>query len=235
VFKKSKNPQILPLSGSADAPVGMYDDAKDQFAEIYAGSRVASARMFVVAAISGLVSIASVGGVVLLSRNNVAEPWIVEVNKDSGVVDRPVRVVSMRPSDAVIKAELAKWVVKVFTIDAIQTPQLMREANQLTRGLGTSQFAEFRLQQKVLERMTQDPSLQRKVNIASVDASQNGLAFVFLSTQEAQGTAASTATASWRVTLKYELSPPKTEQEILANPLGLFVTSMNVTQEGAPK
>lgn len=228
---KTKAPQRL--EDAADAPPGVFDDAAGRFAELYGGSRVAAHRMFVVSVVALLLAIAAVAGIILTARNNVVMPWIVEVNKEAGLVSRPVRIENMRPSDAVVKAELARWVVKVFTIDSIQTPQLMREANAMTRGLGTAQFAEFRLQQNILKRMTEDPSLQRKVTISSVDASQPGMAFVFLGTQEAQGTTASTGQAHWRVTLRHELVPPRTEQEILANPLGLYITSMNVAQEAA--
>lgn len=234
MFKRQSKPKAAQrLEAAADAPVGVYDDAAGRFAELYGGSRVAAHRMFVVAIVALLLAIAALFGVVLTAQNNVVMPWIVEVNKDVGLVSRPVRIESMRPSDAVVKAELARWIVKVFTIDSIQTPQLMREANAMTRGLGTSQFAAFRLQQNILKRMTEDPSLQRKVAISSVDASQPGMAFVFLGTQEAQGTSASTVVANWRVTLRHELTPPRTEQEILANPLGLYITSMNVAQEAA--
>lgn len=233
--RKSSSAQSKPLSEVSDPPAGVFDDAAGRFAELYGGSRVAATRMFVVALVSALVSIAAVAGVVYLSNSNVAMPYYVEVNKEQGLVSRPVRIENLRPSDAVVKAELARWITKVFTIDSIQTPQLMRDANQMTKGLGTSQFAEFRLKQNILDRMMKDPSLQRKVTISSVDSSQPGIAFAFLTTQEAQGTTASTAIASWRVTVRYELAPPRTEQEILANPLGVYVTSLNYTQEGSVK
>lgn len=222
----------VPTALMQDAPAGIHDDAAGRFAELYGGSRVQSARMFLVAVVALLLAAVAVVGVVITSQSNLVAPWYVEVNRDVGLMSRPVRIENMKPSDAVVKAELGRWVVKVFTIDSIQTPQLMREAIAMTRGLGSSQFAEFRNKQDILKRMTEDPSLQRRATISSIDASQPGIAFVFLSTQEARGTSASTGTATWRVTLRYELIPPRTEQEILLNPLGLYITSMNVTEEG---
>jgi len=105
----------------------------------------------------------------------------------------------------------------------------------MTKGLGEAQFTEFRITQNVVERMTKDPTLQRKASVASVDVSQRGVAFVFVSTQEARGTSANAATSRFRMTLKFELETPKTEAEILANPLGIYVTSMNVSEEGGSK
>lgn len=188
--------------------------------------------MFLLALIMGILLLLALGGLVTRSDNRVFVPIYVELNKETGSVAKPVRIENMRPADAYLKGELGRWVADVFTIDSILTPRLMRNANQRTRGLGTSQFAEFRANEKILERMTRDPSLQRKAEVSSVDISQPGVAFAFVTTQEAQGVSASTSVAKWRVTLRYELLPPKSEEEIQANPLGLYITSMNVAQEG---
>ena len=101
----------------------------------------------------------------------------------------------------------------------------------MTKGLGTQQFTEFRVKQNVIDRVTKDSTLQRKVTVSSVDVSQAGIAFIFLSTQEAHGTDANTGSARFRITLKYELVPPDTESALLANPLGIYITSLNVIEE----
>ena len=194
---------------------------------------VGQQRMFVVADLMTLVAVVAIVGIIFQAQNNVAVPWIVEVSRDQGVVAKPVRVENIRPSESVIKAELGRWAVKVFTIDAQRSNLMFRDANLWTKGLGTAQFTEFRVKQNVVERMTKDSSLQRTVEIKSVDASQSGVAFVFLKTQEAQGTNANAAATSYRLTLKYEIVPPKSEEEIQTNPLGIYITSMNVSEEGA--
>lgn len=213
----------------------MFNDPAAQFAEIYGGALVGQQRMFLISIACVLMALGSFAMYVLNSRSNIAVPWLVEVN-DKGVVNKPVRIEVVRPSDAVVKAELGRWITKVFTIDRQLTQKLFGEANVMTKGLGTEQFTEFRVKQGITERMTKDPSLQRRAAVQSVDvSSQPGVAFIFLTTQEAAGTNANTASSSFRVTLKYEFIPPQTEAEILANPLGLFVTSMNVTEEGATR
>lgn len=229
--RRSASPERL--SDSPSAPPGLFKDPVGEFAEIYGSALVGQQRMFVVACLCALLAFASFLMYVLNSRSNIAVPWIVEVNDRQGLVSKPVRIEPVRPADAVLKAELAKWIEKVFTIDQLRTRQLFGEANGMTRGLGTEQFTEFRLKQAIAERMNRDKSLQRRAEVRSVDVSTPGVAFIFLVTQEAQGSNASAATASWRVTLKYELVPPQSEQEILANPLGLYVTSMNATEEEA--
>lgn len=233
----NRKPTTRPplLSEDPSVPDGIFNDPKGEFAEIYGGAKVAEQRMFLVALVAlGLAVLLAIGYL----KNRPAEipiPWLVEVNQAQGVVSRPVRVEAVKPSDAVIKAELARWVSKIFTIDRQLTQKLFGEANAMTKGLGTDQFTEFRVKQAIVERMNKDASLQRKANVNSVDVSQPGVAFIFLTTQESQGSSANTGTASYRVTLKYEILPPSTEAEILVNPLGLYITSLNVTEEGASR
>jgi type IV secretory pathway TrbF-like protein len=230
---KSPSNRAPALSAHLSAPPGVFDEAENKFAEIYGSAKVGHQRMFVVALGAILFGGIAVVALAMNIGSNVAVPWYVPVNAENGVVTKPVRVDSIRPAEAVIKAEIAKWAKKVFTIDATLSPQLFREANVMTKGLGTAQFTDFRVKENVVDRMAKDASLQRSAEVRSVDASQPGVAFVFVTTQEAKGTNPNAATASYRVTVKYELSLPTTEQDILNNPLGLFITSMNVTEEGA--
>lgn len=235
MFSKKSPKEHQRLSDLPSTPVGVFSDPVNAFAEIYGGAKVGEQRMFVVAVAAIALALAAFAMYVVNSRSNIAVPWLVEVNGQQGVINKPVRIETVRPSDAVLKAELAKWIQKIFTIDNLRSKQLFGEANKMTKGLGTEQFTEFRVKQNVTERMTRDVTLQRRAEVRSVDVSQKGVAFLFLSTHEAQGNNPNSASAAYRVTLKYEINPPQTEEEILANPLGLYITSMNVTEEGAQR
>ncbi len=230
----NKTTKTTRLSDSAAAPAGLYSEAANEFVEIYGRSKVGEQRMFLIAIASIGLAVAAFAMYVMNSRSNIAVPWYVPVN-ERGVMSKPVRIEAVRPADAVVKAELARWITKVFTIDRQLSQKLFGEANVMTRGLGTEQFTEFRVKQNVTERMTKDATLQRRATVNSVDVSQPGVAFIFLTTQEAQGTNANSASGSYRVTLKYEIIPPSTEADILVNPLGLYITSMNVADEGTQK
>lgn len=229
--KRVASPEASPAPISQSAPAGMHDDAAGKFAEIYGGALVSQHRMFLVAMGAVVVAAASVVALFSVASNNVAVPYVVEVAPGTGLVNKPVKVEAVRPSEAVLKAELAKWAERVFTIDKDLSPRYFREANAMTKGLGEAQFTEFRVSQGVVERMTKDPSLQRIPTVTSVDVSQPGVAFIFVRTKEARGTTAAADLTQFRVTVKYEFIPPATEAAIMANPLGLFITSMNVSEE----
>jgi type IV secretory pathway TrbF-like protein len=210
----------------------MYDDAAGKFAEIYGPALVGNARMFVVACAALAVAVAAVGGMYQLSIKSTATPWLVEVSKDGGVLSKPVRIESIQPNRAVVKAELAKFIRQIFTLDIALTPRYFREANVMTSGLATTKFSEFRVLENVAQRLSKEPDMTRIPTVTSVDMSQEGIAFVFLSTEETRGAITGVAKSKWRVTLKYAMNPPKTEAEILENPLGLYITDLNITQEG---
>jgi len=230
---RTEKPRKLPsLADLRDAPAGLYSDPAGKFAEIYGSAKVTQARMFVAALACAAVAGIAVVGAVTLANRSTAVPFYVAVNDDGGIRNVPTKIESIRPNQAVIKAELAKFIVNIFTIDPKLTPRFFKAANVMTSGLGTSQFADFRTEQKINERLANEPEMTRTPVVTSVDISQPGVAFAFLSTTESRGDASKVLVAKWRVTVKYELQPPKTEVEILANPLGLFVTGLNITQEG---
>lgn len=226
--KKSENPSFAALS--PDRPE-IFGDPKDKFAEIYGSALVGQGRLFVVVIAMGVVTLASVVGLIVMARKSVAVPWYVPVSETAGVVSTPVRVESITPSQAVLKAEMAKFCTHVFTIDRDLTPRYFKAANVLTVGAATGQFGEFRSSENVLQRISKEPELVRTADIASVDASQPGVAFVFLTTTETKGTTTNSIKAKWRVTLKYEIVPPQNERDILANPLGLYINNLNIIQE----
>ena len=66
-----------------------------------------------------------------------------------------------------------------------------------------------------------------------MDASQRGTAFIFLTTTERVGAAPPdpAKTKRFRVTINYKLVPATQEGELLANPLGLYVTFFADTEE----
>lgn len=219
------------LADHRDAPAGMFSNPAGKFAEIYGSAKVSQARMFIAALACAAVAAVAVVGAVALANRSTAVPFYVEVNDDGGVRNVPTKIENIRPNQAVIKAELAKFIVNIFTIDPKLTPRFFKAANIMTSGLGTSQFADFRTEQKINERLAEEQEMTRTPVVTSVDISQPGVAFVFLTTTESRAEASKVSVAKWRVTVKYELQPPKSEEEILSNPLGLFVIGLNITQE----
>lgn len=206
-------------------------DPAGEFAEIYGSALVAQRRMFLLCVLMALLTIGAIVALAQVASSKVAIPWFVQVNDSRGVISQPVRIQNITPGDAVLKAELAKWVEWVYSIDVRQTPAFLRNANGRVRGMAVEQFSQYRAQEDIYTKLREQPDLIRLVKVTSVDLSQKGIAFVFMQTTEGRGATAPTNPRTFRITINYALIPPATEEEIFANPLGLFVTFFNTIEE----
>lgn len=221
------------LAAAQNTPLAVYETGAAKFAEIYGSAMVSSNRMFVLSAASVLLAVMAMLVVMMLFPLKSIQSWVVEVNPASGLISKPIEVQKIAPSIAVVKSELARWTESVYTLDVIRTPELYKWANARARDKAIPQFSEFRVREKSYERLQKDASLFRDVKVTSVDASQSGIAFVFLTTTERQGTGEDVIKKNIRLTLHYVLDSPKTESDLLANPLGIYVVFFNESEERA--
>jgi type IV secretory pathway component VirB8 len=223
------------LHSAPNTPVSVYEEAKGKFAEIYGSATVNANRAFLIACGAVLVALAAVVSVATIFPLKEVRPWIVEVNPDSGMVNKPIQIDRIDPNMAVIKAELARWVEAVYTIDPLRTRDALRWANARTADKAVQQFAEFRAREKTYERMSAERDLVREAKVTAVDVSRTGTAFIYVTTTERVGAAppAPDKVRRARVTLNYVLVPPASEVALLANPLGLYVTFFSDAEERA--
>jgi type IV secretory pathway TrbF-like protein len=77
--------------------------------------------------------------------------------------------------------------------------------------------------------VTEDPTVTQTVKINGINFLQDDAALVKVTT--VRRTRDKTDTKSWLVTLHFVLIPPTNPDEILKNPIGLFVTHFDVAAE----
>lgn len=218
-----------------NTPTSAYEDGANKFAEIYGSAMVNSGRLFAITIVALLLAITAVGAVMVLTPLKEVTPYVIEVNSGSGVVNKPIEVQKITPNIAVVKAELGRWAEAVYTIDPLRTNDLFKYANVRSRGKAIAQFSEFRAREQVFARLQREAGLVREVQVSSVDASQTGVAFIFLKTLERTGnqSAEDSKVKRYRLTLHYQLDSPREEAALLANPLGLYVNFFNEAEERA--
>lgn len=230
---RSKSTGVADLIGHPNTPVSAFGDGEGKFAEVYGSAYVGAGRMFVIAMIALLLAILAVGAVMGLTPLKEVTAYVIEVNSGSGLVNKPIEVQKITPPIAVVKAELARWTEAVYSIDPLRTRELYQYANVRARGKAIAQFAELRVRERAFERLQKEPGLVREVVVSSVDASQPGVAFVFLKTRERTGNQSmdESRTKRYRLTIHYQLDAPTQEAELLANPLGVYVNYFNEAEE----
>lgn len=229
MFKRKPKPE--PSIIASPQAGNVMKNPVEEFAEVYGSALVNSRRMFVVCVLALLFAVATMFALWRVASTKVAIPFMFEVTDATGVVSRPARLEPGIPNGNVIKAELAKWLEQVYTIDSKQTLRLFKEANAHTSGKAVEQFRQFRVEEDIIKRLKEQPDFVRVANVKSVDVSTPGLAYGYVTTLESSGTDAPANPKSYRVTLHYSIVPPTTEAQIYANPLGLYVTFFNAVQE----
>lgn len=221
------------LTDLRNTPAVVKSEVLDKFGEIYGTAMVNSTRWFIFGMGGLVLAICSLLGVLSLLPLKEVRPWVVEVNPQTGVVNRPVEVLAVDPNVAVVKAELARWVESVYTIDQTRTVDLLRWANGRCADKCLAQFGEFRAREKIYERLERDKDLSREAKVITVDVAQKGVAFVFVQTSERLSSSSTAApeVKRYRVTLNYRFAPAKQEQDLFANPLGIVTTFFSDAEE----
>lgn len=221
------------IRAQSNTPAATLGDGAQQFSEIYGAAMVNSSRWFVISVACVLLAIVAVATLAVLFPLKEVTPYVIEVNPGSGLVNKPVEVTKVSPNIAVVKSELSRWAEAVYTIDPLRTNDFFKYANVRSRGKAVAQFAEFRGREQVFSRLQKESGLVREVQVSSVDASQTGVAFIFLKTLERTGSQSVDASKvkRYRLTLHYQIDPPREESALLANPLGLYVIFFNEAEE----
>jgi type IV secretory pathway TrbF-like protein len=233
--RTEREPASSYLKSAPNTPASLYEQAEGKFAEIYGSALVSANRSFLVAFGCIIVALASIASVATIFPLKEVRPWVVEVDPTSGVVNKPVQIERIDPNTAVVKSELARWAEAVYMIDPLRSSEALRWANARTAEKAVGQFTEFRARERIYERMRTEPDMVREAKMAAVDVSRKGTAFIYVTTSERLGAGAPEPAKARRirVTLNYRLVPPTQEADLLANPLGLYVTFFSDTEERA--
>jgi type IV secretory pathway component VirB8 len=226
---------LVELGQQPNTPPAVFGNADAKFGEIYGTAKVEAARWFIGAMLALLLAIVAVSSVAIILPLKEVRLWVLETNPVTGLMNRPVQVERIDPNLSVVKAELARWVEAVYTIDPLRSSELLRWANSRSADKAVGQFTEFRGRERIFERIRNEPEMVREVKVTAVDATQRGTAFIFLTVTERVGSQAPSADKikRYRVTLNYRLAPATQEAELLANPLGILVTFFSDAQERA--
>ena len=199
------------------------------FAELFGDPQAHAARWFVTSVVLALVVAAQAFAISRMLPLKRVVPYAVEHTGDGAVV-KVVEASAYKPTTGVVKSELARWVERLMVIDPYLTRDNLRLSIRPLRGKAVSQHKEFVDLEAPFKRLTATPGLVRTARASGVDVSQNGIAFVFVTTTERTGTG-EPLVRRWRFTVHYVLAVPDNEEDVLANPAGLNITHFERAQD----
>jgi type IV secretory pathway TrbF-like protein len=211
-----------------NTPPVVHNRSVSLFAELFGDPQANAARWFVCSCLELVVIVALVLTIKSMLPLKRAVPYTVEVTP-TGVVARVVEASQYKPTPAMIKSELAAWAEQMLVLDPYQTKENLRKSTHLLRGKAVAEHNEFLAKENPFGRLAQTPTLVRTVSGISVDASKDGIAFIFLTTTErVQG---EPTVKRQRFTVHYTLATPEDEEELLRNPAGLAITHFELAQD----
>ena len=161
-------------------------------------------------------------------------PYFVEVEQVTGRVASSERAAKTFVADENNKRYFIKdWVQAMFSIDQARTKAiLLPRAKSMTRSKATNQYSEWMDRDQTLLRMIEEPELSRSVELRSISfvpGAEN--VAIIRALFHTEGKYGGRKTEGRVITVTFALIPPETDEEILQNPIGLFITEFNVDSE----
>lgn len=224
-----KKPSIQDLG---NVPLTAYDRAKAEWATLTGDAVVNQGRFFVLAVLGLIAALVMAVALRGLTPLKTVVPYSIEVDQVTGE-SRPVGITATRfvPDQNQKGYFLAQWAKKMLALDPFTTERDLTDAYRMIRGKAIEEFRAFMQTTQPIVRLRQDQSLTRTINLNSLTFIDTNIAQIRAIAQERSATASAAPTKRYIVTVHFVLDPPKTEREILENPLGMFITHFAISEE----
>ena len=160
------------------------------------------------------------------------QPYVIKIEDTGRVLVDPVGASPYVPGEREQKYFLAQWVIHGWTMDDKLIQGYLEKAYRVTRGKASAQFQELIENSKPMERLGMEPGLTVQVKIHSINFLKKNTALIrFETVERSEAEADHPKRTRYVLTAHFALDPPETEEEILDNPLGLFITDFSLTRE----
>lgn len=177
-----------------------------------------------------LIAVVAVAGLTPIKE---VRPYVVRVDDKTGAVQvsRQDEATAFKPGWIHRQFFLRRWAEDLFVINRVLTVQVTDpRAQQFLRGQNAiAQFDAFRKSDATYDRLAKDPSLVRDVEIESLTpvagTSNSAVATIKLTTR----LGGKSLDERRVVTMFWIEIPPKTQEEAVTNPLGIYITDFRVS------
>lgn len=169
------------------------------------------------------------GGLVWRSAQSIVTPYVVEVDQAGQVRAVGQAATPYKPTDAQIAHHLARFVadVRSLSIDPVVVRQNWLEAYEYTTDKGAATLNEYARANDPFSRIGQNSVA---VEVSSVvRASDSSFQLRWVERSYVNGSLA--GTERWTAVLSIVLQPPRTEERLRRNPLGIYVNGLSWSRE----
>lgn len=169
------------------------------------------------------------GGLVWRSAQSIVTPYVIEVDQAGQVRAVGQAATPYKPSDAQVAHHLARFVadVRSLSIDPVVVRQNWLEAYEYTTDKGAATLNEYARANDPFSRIGQNSVA---VEVSSVvRASDSSFQLRWVERSYVNGSLA--GTERWTAVLSVVLQPPRTEERLRRNPLGIYVNGLSWSRE----
>lgn len=211
------------------APATPYQAAAQVWDERLGSARVQARNWRLIAFGCLLLALAMTGGLIWRAGQSLVTPFVVEVNETGQVRAIGEAATPYRPTDAQIAFHVARFIANVrsLSLDPVVVRQNWLDAYAYTTERGAATLNDYARGNDPFARVGQ---LSIAVEITSVvRASEHSFQLRWIERSYVNG--ALSATERWTAILTLILQPPRTEERLRRNPLGIYVDGLNWNRE----
>ncbi|WP_399683374.1 conjugal transfer protein TrbF [Xenophilus sp.] len=222
-----KRPQVR--YSDTPAPVTPYQAAAQVWDERIGSARVQAKNWRFMA--FGCLSLALLmaGGLVWRSAQSIVTPYVVEVDQAGQVRAVGEAAAPYRPGDAQVAHHLARFIndVRSLSIDPIVVRRNWLEAYDYATDRGAATLNDFARTNDPFSRIGQNSVAVEVTSV--VRASDSSFQVRWIERSYVNGAPA--GTERWTAVLSIVLQPPRTEERLRKNPLGIYVNGLSWSRE----
>jgi len=210
-------------------PVTPYQAAAQVWDERLGASRV-QARNWRLMAFGCLgLALLMAAGLVWRSSQSLVTPYVVEVDSTGQVRTVGEAASAYQPADAQIAHHLARFIgqVRALPIDPVVVRQNWLQAYQYTTDRGAATLNEYARSHDPFARVGKESVTVEVTSV--VRASEDSFQMRWDERRYINGSAA--GLERWTAVLSVVLQPPRTEEKLRSNPLGIYVNGLSWSRE----
>lgn len=158
---------------------------------------------------------------------------LVHESKSGELSAQPLDSRSFSPDQAAIAYAINEWASNLLTINGTIQQSLVDKALSRTTGQATDQVKSFYQANNPAAILRKQPQFLRTYHYLSINFINDNAALLRFDTTDRPTPGAQPTTTIFDMTVSFVIAPPKTVNEAIRNPSGLYVTSFNLNKEVA--
>lgn len=222
-----KRPQVR--YSDTPAPVTPYQAAAQVWDERIGAARVQAKNWRLMAFGCLVLALSMAGGLVWRSAQSIVTPYVVEVDQAGQVRAVGEAATPYRPTDAQIAYHLARFItdVRSLSIDPIVVRRNWLEAYDYATDRGAATLNDYARTNDPFSRIGQNSVAVEVTSVVRASESSFQVRWV----ERAYVNGAPAGTERWTAVLSIVLQPPRTEERLRKNPLGIYVNGLSWSRE----